>query len=161
MGKRGPAPKPTVLRELAGNPGKRPLNQAEAKPKQEIPQCPRHLSDEAKKEWHRIVKDLFEAGLFTKIDRPALAAYCQAYGRWVEAEAHLEDEDFVQVTDKGYQYQTPWLSIANQAMKQMHNFLAEFGMTPAARSRVNATPPKEEADELEQLLFKTKVTVKK
>lgn len=161
MGRRGPAPKPTVIKELSGNPGKRPLNEFEASPRRDIPQVPKHLSDEAKKEWHRIVKDLFDAGLFTAIDRTALAAYCQAYGRWVKAEALLENEgSMVEETDKGYKYQSPYLSIANTAMDQMKKFLIEFGMTPAARSRIEVKP-KDEPDELERMLFGAKVQVKK
>jgi P27 family predicted phage terminase small subunit len=37
-----------------------------------------------------------------------------------------------------YPMQNPWLPIANKAMRQMHSFLAEFGMTPSARARVAA-----------------------
>ncbi len=33
MGQRGPAPKPTALRILEGNPGKRPLNASEPRPR--------------------------------------------------------------------------------------------------------------------------------
>ena len=126
------------------------MNQKEAKPKREIPNCPRHLDDEAQKEWNRVVKMLFEAGLFTTVDRPALAAYCSAYSAWVKAEQHLQDGEWILTSPNGYEYQSQWLSIRNRALDQMKSFLTEFGMTPASRSRIEVKPP-EPLDELEQL----------
>ena len=53
MGRRGPPPKPTALRLLQGNPGKRRLNDAEPKPKQSLPRCPDWLPANAKIECPR------------------------------------------------------------------------------------------------------------
>jgi len=50
----GPPPTPTSLKILKGNPGKRPLNKKEPKPKLEIPTCPAHLCPEGKGEWKRV-----------------------------------------------------------------------------------------------------------
>ena len=52
----GPKPKPTKLKLLEGNPGRRPINDKEPKPKERLPQCPTHLSEEAKREWQRTGK---------------------------------------------------------------------------------------------------------
>jgi P27 family predicted phage terminase small subunit len=38
-------------------------------------------------------------------------------------------------------YQNPFLAVANRAMKQMRDFLTEFGMTPSSRSRVSSGLP--------------------
>ena len=40
MAQRGRKPKPTVLKELEGNPGRRPLNKNEPKPNKKAPRCP-------------------------------------------------------------------------------------------------------------------------
>ena len=40
----------------------------------------------------------------------------------------------------GFPMQSPYLAIANKAGEQVRLLLSEFGMTPAARSRVNAQP---------------------
>jgi P27 family predicted phage terminase small subunit len=108
------------------------------------------LSAEAKKEWSRVVKALFDAGLFTAVDRPALAAYCSAYAMWVKAEEELADGDWILTSPNGYEYQSQWLSIRNRALEQMKSFLTEFGMTPASRSRIAVKPP-EPVDALDQL----------
>lgn len=151
--------KPRALNELEGNPGKRPLNQNEPMPQNSLPSCPRHLNTLARKEWHRMAPLLHQLGLLTEIDRAALAGYCQAYGRWVEAERKLKELAALSVDKIAYLYKTtngnliitPLLTIANKSMEQMHKFLIEFGMTPAARTRIN-TPPPDSEDPLDQLL---------
>src|SRR5687768_11007374 len=113
----GRKPTPTNLKLLKGNPGKRPLNEAEPMPAPAIPKPPDHVTGEARKEWFRISKQLHELGLLTEIDRAALAAYCIAWGRWVEAEQNLAKYGTViKSPDKGWLVQSPYLSIANRAM---------------------------------------------
>jgi hypothetical protein len=45
----GRRPKPTRLKLITGNPGKRPLNRNEPNPKRIIPACPDFLQGEARK----------------------------------------------------------------------------------------------------------------
>ena len=86
MATRGRKPKPTAIKILEGNPGRRPLNKNEPKPKEKKKlQCPSHLNAEAKKEWRRLSKVLIEMGVLTELDTAAFAGYCQAYARWKEA----------------------------------------------------------------------------
>src|SRR5689334_3828108 len=54
MGFRGPAPKPTAIKKIQGNPGKRPLNENEPQLEPGIPECPDYLDEIARKEWARI-----------------------------------------------------------------------------------------------------------
>ena len=151
----GPAPKPTTLKRLQGNPGKRRLNGSEPQPDapEYVPRAPRSLGDEAKKEWRRATRYLHRAGLYTHVDRAALMAYCAAFGRWVEAERKVEETGGPVLTsaETGNLYQNPWLHVANKAQEQMKRWAAEFGMTPASRSRVHVTP-KPQQDELDKLL---------
>ena len=86
----GRPPKPTAIKALAGNPGKRPLNNNEPKPSG-IPSCPTFLDAAAKKEWKRISKELIEIGILTSVDRSILASYCDAYSRWAQATEELND----------------------------------------------------------------------
>lgn len=50
---RGRKPKPTNLKILEGNPGKRPLNLKEPKPLQIAPECPKWLKTLAKDIWEK------------------------------------------------------------------------------------------------------------
>ena len=77
-------------------------------------------------------------GVLTTMDRAALAAYCQAYGRWVEAEERLRETPMLFKTPSGYVQQSPWLGIANKQLEIMGRYMVELGMTPAARSRLAA-----------------------
>lgn len=109
-------------------------------PDVEIPSCPAWLGREAKREWKRITPHLKKLGLISQIDRSALAAYCQAYHRWWEAEALIKEHGLTFTTDKGYVQQRPEVGIASSAMKQMRMFLTEFGLTPSSRTRITAAP---------------------
>src|SRR5579859_506648 len=92
---RGRKPKPSRLKILQGNPGKRPLNDKEPQPAAGRPSCPKALGGEARKEWNRVARALLRLGLLTHIDRAALAGYCQSWARWVFAEARLAEEGAV------------------------------------------------------------------
>jgi len=151
VGKRGPAPKPTALKRLQGNPGKRALNDSEPRPVATLPRCPSHLQGEARAEWRRVARGLHDAGLLTQIDRAALAIYCQAWARWVKAEGQIQRHGEVVKSAAGNVMQNPYLSIANRAMKQMQLMARELGMTPSARSQIKVQPLDEPS--LADLLF--------
>ena len=137
---RGPKPRPTAIRRANGNPGKRGYNAAEPVLAVGMPDCPTHLSEEAAAEWHRIALYLHDAGVLTLVDRAALAAYCQCYGRWVEAEEKLRETPILFKTPSGYIQQSPWLGISNRQLELMGRYMAELGLTPASRSRIAAYP---------------------
>lgn len=141
---RGRKPKPTNLKILYGNQGKRALNEDEPTPDVEIPEVPPHLDEEAREEWSRIALELHTLRVLARVDRAALAAYCQAWSRWVKAEGIIaKTGEVLKSADTGNFYRNPWLDVANRAMKQMHEFLVEFGMTPSSRSRIKVQPAKE------------------
>lgn len=147
----GRKPTPTALKLVKGNPGKRALNKREARVELSQPTPPAFLNDDAKVEWGRVIGTLCKAGLMTELDRAALAAYCQAYGRWAEAERALarmaaRDESnraLMVKTTSGNAIQNPLVGIANKAKADMVRYAVEFGMTPSARAKVVAADPEE------------------
>ena len=135
------------------------MNGAEPTPELALPSPPPELCDDAKVEWGRISEELYRLKLLSGIDRAALAAYCQAYGRWVQAERGIRkmaEKDpltggMMIKTTNGNVVQNPLVGIANKAMSDVVRYAAEFGMTPSARSRmsVDATAaPKSKFDGL-------------
>jgi P27 family predicted phage terminase small subunit len=152
--------KPTALKELAGNPGKRALNNQEPKPASEIPVCPPHLKGVARTEWTRITKELHALGILSLVDRAALVAYCTAWADYVQACKKVEKEGAVAISDKGGMYQNPWVGIKNSSMDRLVRISSEFGMTPASRTRVKVDKPTEE-DEMAGYLFGKKMKVTK
>jgi P27 family predicted phage terminase small subunit len=83
-----------------------------------------------------VARELYDLGMISRLDRAALAAYCQAYGRWVEAERKLQDTPVILKMPSGYIQQNPWLTISTKQMELMCKFATELGMTPSSRSRV-------------------------
>ncbi|MDO5331539.1 MAG: phage terminase small subunit P27 family [Bacillota bacterium] len=154
MATKGRKPKPTAMKMLEGNPGKRPLNLKEPVPEKKLPKCPDWLEDEAKAEWKRLCKGLFNMGLLTEYDMATFASYCQAYARWKEAEEFISQHGTIVKTKTGYWQQVPQVSISHSNQKIMMQAAAEFGLTPSARSRLIAGSggPEDELDEMEIIL---------
>lgn len=138
MAQRGRKPKPTSLKVLEGNPGKRTLNEMEPKPEKKAPKCPAWLDKEAKKEWKRISRQLEELGILTEVDMAAFSGYCEAYSRWKEAEEFISKHGTIVKTLSGYWQQVPQVSIAQTYLKIMIKFCEQFGLTPSSRSRIVA-----------------------
>ena len=158
--KAGRKPKPTNLKRLEGNPGRRPLNKNEPKPIPIAPECPEWLSNKAKEEWARAAPVLERLGLLTELDRAVFAGYCQNYGKWVEAEKFLKEKGTTYAyprKDKDgntislYIAPYPQVAIARQCMELIIKLCAEFGMTPSSRGRMSL-PGEDTEDPLEKLL---------
>ena len=152
MGERGPAAKPTRLKELEGNPGKRALPKNEPKPELGAPEMPAWLPEDAKAEWKRVAPELSRLGLLARIDGSSLAAYCEAFSRWKQAVELMGREGITFVTAGGYAAQHPAVGIANKAKVDMLRFGREFGLTPSSRGRMNLPGEKPEEDPMEKLL---------
>jgi P27 family predicted phage terminase small subunit len=139
----GRKPKPTALKLVTGNPGKRPLPKNEPKPKLGA-RMPEWLSPQAKEHWPLIAKQLRDAGILTEIDAPALGLYCEAFVRWHQANEQVAKFGPVVKAPSGFPVQSPFLAIANRAWDQMMKALVEFGMTPSSRSKVTVADGAEE-----------------
>lgn len=157
---RGRKNTPTELKKLKGNPGKRALNEKEPQPDVEIPDCPEHLTGEAQKEWVRITGELKKLGVIANIDRAALAAYCMAWLDFVYASRMVDEEGEVITSEKGGKYMNPWVGIKTSAMDRLVRIGAEFGLTPASRTKLKVDIPSEE-DLMASFLFGKKARVTK
>ncbi len=146
-----PRPKPTRLKILAGNPGKRRLNEREPQLPipTELPQPPMPLSRVARKEWVRTGGLLLRSRVLTEADLTAFAAYCVVYGRWVEAEGNVRRRGLMVPAKPRSRnlVQNPFLSIANKSLQQMLRLWAEFGLTPSSRTRIISSPASEDYEE--------------
>lgn len=145
--KRGPPPKPSRLRIIEGNPGRRPLNEAEPSPEPVMLDPPPQLRGEALEEWRAMAAELHKLKLLSKIDRAALAAYCQSWAIWSAAVTALNDmaardeltQGLMIKTKGGNVIQNPIIGAINKAAASMVRYAGEFGMTPSARSRIALT----------------------
>ena len=150
-GHSGKRPKPTALKLLTGNPGKRPYNEHELKPTVAIPRAPSEISDRARVEWYKLAHQLADAGLVTELDKMALAGLVTSYVRWLEAQEGLVKTGLLIQGKDRVPVLNPLLRVSRDAQIEYTRLLGEFGLTPSSRSRLHVEP-KEEVDEFEALM---------
>lgn len=152
----GPTPKPTALKKLQGT--FRPDRDQEtgAGLPDTLPRCPAWLGKTARREWARVGKHLQAAGILKTVDRAALAAYCHAYGEFVELTIDLRSEPATFTTETGYIAVNPKVKQAQAYKRELLTWARELGLTPSARGRIvlDPSPAKEKslADEIFALL---------
>ena len=147
----GAKPKPLELRRLEGNRSKTFIPEKEPPPAA-IVTCPAFLNAIARREWRRVAPQLQILGLLTALDRGPLAAYCQAYGTWVEASRKAIKKGLIYADSKDNIRKNPYLNIVDQALNQIYRWCNEFGMTPSSRARMIVAAKGESNDPMEQLL---------
>jgi phage terminase small subunit len=128
----GPPPKPTALKLLAGNPGKRKINREEPQPPAGA-EMPKWMEGDPilVTEWKRHAPRLLKLGLLTEVDDDALATLCVLSIRLREQVGGMAATSTIIDTSK-----------------ELRALWARFGMTPADRSRVKLPAKAEEKDPL-------------
>lgn len=146
--RKGRKPKPTKLKLVADNPGKRELNEDEPEPAElEFSEPPAHLSPEAAAKWYGTVEILSRNHVFTEMDIDLLSVYCVAWADWLEAKDKIDDVGkIIKAGKSGYPMLNPYVVIKNQAEKTIQSVMSEFGMGPASRSRVKVIGKKKSND---------------
>lgn len=140
MGQRGPAPTPTEILRARGS-WRADANPDEPQPEQGAPECPPGMSEAAQKVWQSVVS-LIAAGVLTKDGVQTLARYCHGVVRWWKLAAWLEEnEDTYEVKDaclNTRHVRHPNVVTYATLGKDLLRMEQEFGLTPAARTRVAA-----------------------
>ncbi len=141
----GRKPKPSALKKLGGNAGKRKQNRLEPE-FSGVPVCPDWLEDTAKVEWDRIVEELAALNMLRGVDTACLSSYVQSFARWRSAELQVTrdgqtiSEPIVNKSGKiiGHKVKRhPATTIAKDEKAAMHRAAALFGFDPSSRSRIS------------------------
>ncbi len=149
--------KPTALKVLQGTVDKSRENKHEAKPPLALPEPPEFLKGIALEHYKMLGPRLVNCGLLTNIDGDMLAAYCNAYGMFSDAVEEMEKFKanggnwFKYDSDKGNEVQRVLVGVINQTRKAMQSLAAEFGMSPAQRSKVVAKKQEETGNPFNKL----------
>lgn len=148
MGRRGPLPKPTAVKQLAGNPGKRTLSDGEPA----VPTIrfgpPAWLTDRAREIWGELAPILEGMKVLTIVDRRAFGRYCQLHARWEELDKERATRGW-----KGWSYAIPaaggkssYVAVMPQAaeertlLDEISKLEQSMGLTPSARTRIRVEP---------------------
>lgn len=135
---RGRKPKPTHLKLVNGNPGKRPLNTSEPVAEGDLETAPDWMTESQKAGWAYAIKHA-PIGVLKRIDRAVLAIWVVAED--LHREATLKVSQFGMLTKApktDLPMQSPYLPIINRQAEIMLRAAAELGFTPSARTRLNA-----------------------
>jgi len=156
MGLRGPAPKPTAVRKLEGNPSRRPLPENEPQYALGVPTRPKKMSRQARAVWDELVGEMQYTGLLCHVDQRALwqlaedeAILSEVYsGIWqmvaaLEKKAREEKKKIpggalfaILNMTSGRLAMSAIRSLANRVIIERR----EFGLTPSSRSRIESNP---------------------
>lgn len=149
----GRRPTPTPLKLVKGNPGKRPLNESEPVPIRALPSPPVHMSDEATVAWGRLAKLLDQMGVLTEADGFGLERLAETYAEILRYRSLIE-ADGETYTTKGTSGDTlikanPAVAMLADADRRFKSYLVEFGLTPAARTKVKVDGKEQNADPID------------
>ncbi len=136
MAIRGPKPKPTALKMIAGNPGRRPLNLSEPQPGA-IGEPHYKLPRAAKRKWRELCQDHVWGQVLTAADRDILEHYCRLHARLLQAEAMVDEHGLLVTSPNGFPVQSPYVAIANRCRADLIKVAIELGGTPSSRSRLS------------------------
>lgn len=152
-GRSGRRAKPTALKELAGNPGKRALNKDE--PDFGLAtniECPVWLTGYAQEMWDRVAPALCTAKVMQVTDLHNLEVFCMAYNRLRQAEDDIRSNGIVVAGATGGPMKNPAATIANEAARQMATFGGLLGLDPASRQTMIGSKKKDTGNPFAALL---------
>jgi len=151
----GPPKTPTHLSLVRGNPSKRPINKDEPKPPAGVPPTPKHFDKQGKYWFKRMAEELDAVGVLSQLDTRALELLVEVYTEYRHHCETLEREGYTYAVyseddgDEGKEREIrmikahPAAIMKADAWKRLRAMLAEFGMTPASRSKVSIKKPGE------------------
>ena len=120
----GRPPKPTALKLLQGNPGRRPLPKGEPMPPAGCEKPP-SLTKRAAVLWDRLAPLYIAQGVLTQMDQSAFGTLCELQ---------------VEFTRKAKAGQT-----SGTLAKTLMSYYVQFGGTPSGRARIHVEPKKPES----------------
>lgn len=133
-------------KEARGNPGQRNLHK-DTQPKLvrlfELPEAPEYLGTYGQKEWYRTGPLLVAAKMLVESDLPAFMSYCMNIDLMINAQLDIQKNGMTVIGHRG-RVRNPAIAAFGQASTAIRGFVAEFGLSPSARSRIRI--PKEETD---------------
>ncbi len=132
------ARKPTRLKVIAGNPGKRALPKNEPKPDLVSSTAPpaRLRGAVARATWKRLATHLTALRVLSVSDLEALELYCATAQRYADAQRLIDRDGLVVLGSTGAQIKHPACRVLEAAQTEMRMLLQQFGMTPASRGGV-------------------------
>ena len=136
----GRKPKPTHLKLLTGNPGKRPINKNEPTAATAPPRAPQWLDTRARVIFKLLTRRLTEMGYASgsHTESLSLAAWRLSQVELCAEVLEREGYTYETTTPRGAMAikQRPEVTLMGQAAKHAQSLLNEFGLTPSSATRI-------------------------
>jgi P27 family predicted phage terminase small subunit len=145
--KSGRKKKPTLLKLVTGNPGRRPINPTEPEPAPGEVLAPDWLDEEARKKWAEILDNCH---WIAPVDGDMLALYCDSYSHYLKAQSLSIKTPLVK-TPEGKLIKNPAWTARNEAFHQMRSAGSELGLSPSSRAGISGGG--ERRDEIAEKYF--------
>ncbi len=138
-------------------------NPKEPKLPPSLPAPPMNLDDIARRAWDQVGKTLVNMRVLTDADQMGLQLICEAYADYIQTRECLRDPtgEFVGFYEAENEdgekklFSHPMLGATTRIRRELMAYLAEYGLTPASRSKVSFLTDSEE-DPFENFLKKNK-----
>ena len=142
--RRGRPPKPTRLKIIEGNRGRRPLPSAEPQPRLAARlRSPVQLDAYGLRFWQHFATLLRRIRVLSECDCHALAAAAQWWSVYQRSMRELKGS-LTHTTEANGEIAKPAVGIARQAFQQCWSVMSAFGLNPGDRSKLRAIEPKPE-----------------
>jgi P27 family predicted phage terminase small subunit len=149
---KGRKPTPPPLKLLAGNPGKRAIDDVPESPLLEAgDEPPDWLHDDAKEFYREITGLVTSMRVGTEADRLGMVALAQALAEVKIAHENMNKFGRV-IKGKSGPERNPYAIHAAQFIGFVRQFITEYGMTPCSRARLTAKAEGGESDPLQKYL---------
>lgn len=144
----GRKPKPSHIKLVGGNAGKRAMNKNEPKPKGNLKDAPDWLTPSQVEIWDEAIRSA-PYGLLKLLDASVFVTWVVASDLHKQASRKLNEGVMLIKTPNGMPVQSPYISILNKQAAIMMKAASEMGFTPSSRSRVEIDKGEQEeaADE--------------
>lgn len=123
-----------------------------------IPPAPEWLDKVGQDEWIEKTRVLHKMGMLERADLTLLAAYCNEWSIYIMADKEMRagPNGRIYVVKDGrkikYAASMPWVKIAKDALEQVLKIGAEFGFSPASRSKISIPKQEQEESKISKLL---------
>ena len=135
----GPLPKPSNEAAKAGANGRTQraaVTERRIKHEAAGTEAPAWLGDVAADKWRELATALSDQGLLESVDRDSLANYCDLWQTYRHCSEEVNKAGVTTESANGNTFVHPAARLRTSVAEQMRKLALEFGMTPAARSRV-------------------------
>jgi len=142
VGRRGPPPLPSAIKRARGT--FQPCRESPSEPRGHagVPVVPSDLDADERAAWDELGARLAAMGVLQKEQSEALELLVRAKVRYLRLAAKVREMGEVLADAKGDLYRNPHAIAMEKAEVEFRRLLLEFGLTPAAATRVRADAEK-------------------